>query len=178
MITSLSHLELCLYRYLQITSRFPIDVKNFTPFLQNYQGDDWKQYTKSIDKTPLQNQPFSYNKQLITSSFNQQNYFDTFIICWPPGFASPIHNHAKNGCCLKVLEGSLVETRYHYPSSKPDRTHNQSPFKLIDTTKLDTNRVSFLSNDIGVHSISNPGVDWAVSLHIYSPQQFVTTYFN
>ena len=32
--------------------------------------------------------------------------------------------------------------------------------------------------DIGVHSISNPGVDWAVSLHIYSPQQFVTTYFN
>ena len=49
MITSLSQLELALYRYIQCTKQFPLQVRNFIPFLTNYQGKDWKEYVLNIE---------------------------------------------------------------------------------------------------------------------------------
>ncbi len=164
MITSLSQLELSLYRYIQYSRQFPLQVRDFIPFLTNYQGNDWKKYKFTSTNSA------SYQKQLIPSRLSVNTYFDIFLIHWPPGFQSKIHNHAENGCCLKVLQGTLQESRYQLNSLDNSMTP-------LETNELPTNNVSFLSNEIGVHSISNPMTEWAVSLHVYSPQNFITTYF-
>ena len=180
MISSLTQLEICIFRYIQATNRFPISVKNFIPLLKNYAGDDWKQITHLIDNTTdtTTKNTDTYKKFLLPSYISFNKYFDRFIICWPPGFSSPIHNHADNGCCLKILQGSILETQYKYTPTIHNNHNNTSPFQLLQETKLSKNDVSYLDNSIGLHSIANPGTNWAVSLHIYSPQNFTTTYYN
>ena len=94
------------------------------------------------------------------------NKFDIYIITWLPNQKTPIHDHAKYGCILKVLEGELEETIYQYSSKLITKKNNK---------KGDT---GFMSDEIGVHLIENKSDSIAVSLHIYSPNNHQTSSYN
>lgn len=128
---------------------------NLYKLLKKYSDNDWKKYIKINEKT--------YNREKIYDC----DLFDIYIITWNIGQKSLIHNHAENGCILRVLQGELVETMYDYN------------LNFLETNIFDDleNNISYMDNTIGLHKIENNGVEIAVSLHIYSPPNHITKYF-
>lgn len=106
------------------------------------------------------------------------------VLVWNPGKGSMIHDHANAHCILKVLQGSLVETLYEWPedSQKPQQQqqqhqqerqhqhHEPHAMTIKKESTLHTGNVSYMSDKIGLHRMSNPSSDSvAVSLHLYTP---------
>jgi cysteine dioxygenase len=102
-----------------------------------------------------------YNKNIIF----QNNYFEIIIITWNTTQKARIHNHSKNGCWLKLIKGKLKETIYD----------NQLNIKNINI--LEQGSISFMIDNIGLHSVENINNEISISLHIYSPINHITEYF-
>ena len=129
---------------------------NIINIVQQYSGNDWKKYINH--DTP------SYFKQNVDIPYD---WFEIYIISWSPHTKTLIHDHAINGCILKILDGSLTE---HIYSSINDTS------SLINTNIIQNNMTCFMSNDIGFHSIQNNNNNISISLHIYSPPNHKTRY--
>ena len=127
--------------------------------LVEYNGTDWKKYVNI--KSNLNS---NYNKQFITHGYNK--LYDIYIITWYNKIESKIHNHSENGCIMKLLYGNLNEKIY------------DKNMKLINKRNISEKYVTYIHDNIGFHSIQNNSEDYSVSLHIYSPANFKTTYFN
>jgi len=92
--------------------------------------------------------------------------FEIYIITWNTNQKSLIHDHSSNGCIYKVLSGSIKENIY-------DKDLDLKYVKIINLDNC-----HFISNDIGLHSMYNDNNDICVSLHIYSPSEHKTKYYN
>ena len=62
---------------------------------------------------------------------------------------------------MKILRGDLTETRYEFPQEGDQG----SPMEVISEKVHKENAVAYMSDDLGVHRMSNTGSDFAVSLH-------------
>ena len=101
-----------------------------------------------------------YTRNLIYS--DRINY-SLLLLCWGPDRESKIHDHPSRGCFLKVLRGSIRETIY---GVYPERNEICERSACVHSA----GSVSFMSDDIGLHKISNPSADQpAISLHLYVP---------
>lgn len=120
------------------------------PILTNYKGKDWQQ-AKTFSKD-------CYER----IELYRDAKFEIMLLCWEPGQASPIHNHAADGCAQVVLEGVLHEELFEKDSLKP-----------ISSLDLKVGDYSFIDDTKGVHRISNKGNYPCCSLHVYSPPGFV-----
>jgi cysteine dioxygenase len=66
---------------------------------------------------------------------------------------------------MKVLRGTLLETRYSMPKPNAE-SETPLPPKVIKNTLYTADEVTYMADDLGLHKISNPNVDdVAVSLH-------------
>jgi cysteine dioxygenase len=89
-------------------------------------------------------------------------WYEILVICWKSGQRSPIHNHARSTCGLKVLAGVCTETVF-----------DRSPCGQVvprHSTHLTTGHIT-ASQDTDTHQVSNlqPAGENLVTLHIYSP---------
>ncbi|KAL8656642.1 MAG: hypothetical protein Q9226_002598 [Calogaya cf. arnoldii] len=90
--------------------------------------------------------------------------YNLLVLVWTPGLQSPIHDHANSHCIMKILKGTLTETRYEWPQSLGE------PMKTTSQTNLERDQVVYMADNLGLHKISNPdSVEYAVSLHLYTP---------
>jgi cysteine dioxygenase len=66
---------------------------------------------------------------------------------------------------MKILKGSLTETRYAWPTV--DRNNSEDrPLQVLSSKAYKENEVTYMSDKLGLHRISNPDQkDYAVSLH-------------
>lgn len=66
---------------------------------------------------------------------------------------------------MKILKGSLTETRYAWPTV--DRNNaKDTPLQVLSSKTFEENQVTYMSDKLGLHRISNPNADdYAVSLH-------------
>lgn len=95
-----------------------------------------------------------YKKNVV---YRNSNY-EIILITWLAGQKTKLHDHPKNGCIMKVLEGELKENLY-------------TREKIIDNIyKKDD--ISYIDNTIGKHIISNNTKNNTISLHIYSPPNY------
>src|SRR4051812_37376885 len=39
-------------------------------------------------------------------------WYNVWVMCWKNGQRSPVHDHAASACAMRVLRGTLTETRY------------------------------------------------------------------
>lgn len=63
---------------------------------------------------------------------------------------------------MKVLKGTLRETRFSYPA----KDAVSSAPKVIKETTYNENEVTYMADELGLHKISNPDSEQlAVSLH-------------
>jgi hypothetical protein len=66
---------------------------------------------------------------------------------------------------MKVLRGTLLETRYAMPKPNSE-SDTPPPPQVIKNTLYTADEVTYMADDLGLHKISNPDVDEvAVSLH-------------
>lgn len=101
-----------------------------------------------------------YTRNLI---YSDRTNYSLLLLCWGPDRESKIHDHPSRGCFLKVLRGFIKETIYGvYPAL--------NEICECSASVHPTGSVSFMSDDIGLHKISNPSADQpAISLHLYVP---------
>lgn len=73
---------------------------------------------------------------------------------------SPIHDHGNAHCIMKILHGSLTESRYAFPQGDKEQ-----PMELTRQTTYAENKVAYMADELGLHKMENRGDDYAISLH-------------
>lgn len=139
-----------------------IHMEKALSVLHAYSGVDWKAYI-SFDAQHYTRYRVPMPPEVVD--------FDMYLIWWEFGQMSAIHDHADNGCIFKVLDGDLTEKRY---------TRDQTgSFVLQHDRTFGKGNTLYIADDIGYHALGNMHTEkrW-VSLHVYSPAKYVTTYFE
>ena len=100
----------------------------------------------------------TYRRNLIS----QGKWYELLCICWKSGQRSPIHDHARSTCGLKIIEGTATETLFG--------SSDCGQIKAVSSTDYSVGHVCS-SQDSEIHQVSNlQGADRnLVTLHIYSP---------
>ena len=81
---------------------------------------------------------------------------DLWLITWPVGTGTDLHDHGDSAAAFTVLDGRLDEVR-------PDPTTGE-----LVVTHLDASDHSIVEPG-AVHDVRSPGPQRAVSIHAYSP---------
>uniref|UniRef100_A0A7E4UQR0 Cysteine dioxygenase n=1 Tax=Panagrellus redivivus TaxID=6233 RepID=A0A7E4UQR0_PANRE len=134
-----------------------INTEDLKYVLQNYKSNpcDWKKYA-NFDA-------HKYTRNLVDIGNGKYNMM---ILCWGPGMSSSIHDHTNSHCFVKILDGSLCETRFAWPETEG----KDAPLQKLGETLCNTDDVTYMSDEIGLHRMENPShSDGCVSLHIYIP---------
>ncbi|KAI1774928.1 RmlC-like cupin domain-containing protein [Hypoxylon cercidicola] len=133
-----------------------VDVEDLTHIMERYISNekDWSRYA-------LANPDMAYTRNLVDEGNGKANLL---VLVWTPGKASPIHDHGNAHCLMKILHGSLTETRYEFPDSD-----TSGPMRLKSERVLVNNAVAYMADELGLHRVSNQGSNYAVSLHLYTP---------
>ncbi|CAL5867300.1 uncharacterized protein PFLUO_LOCUS1515 [Penicillium psychrofluorescens] len=75
-----------------------------------------------------------------------------------------------NGKSNLILKGKLQETLYSWPDKEKIEHGQTSPPQITKETNFGENQVTYMSDKLGLHRISNPDPDnFAISLHLYTP---------
>ncbi|KAI9167043.1 Cysteine dioxygenase [Paramyrothecium foliicola] len=104
-----------------------------------------------------------YTRNLVDEGNGKSNLL---VLVWSPGKGSPIHDHGNAHCLMKILQGSLTETRFAFPESQEQE---QGPMRVISEKTYHENAVAYMADELGLHRVTNRGSDFAVSLHLYTP---------
>lgn len=98
-----------------------------------------------------------YHRELIS----QSEKFQLLVLGWLPGQKSPIHNHRGSQCCVRVLQGTAVETVYSQTSNG---------LFDFDTTNYPIGSM-LCGEDADIHTVENlaSSHDGLVTMHIYRP---------
>jgi cysteine dioxygenase len=153
-INNLSDLKLTLDKLFSSDSK-SLSSEAFRKVLSNYIGDDWKTFVNiNHDK---------YSREIVLRNEN----YEIIIITWDKKQASHVHNHPSNGCLMKILHGTLLEEQYC----------TQTCCKTNELV-YDKNNISYIDNLTCYHRIVNNTENHAVSLHIYSPPNYIPAIFE
>ena len=131
-------------------------LEELQSYVASYSGDDWKSYRK-LDKN-------SYCRSLVTRNI----LFEILLIGWGPRQVSPIHDHPKSGCILRVMKGEITEQLF-------SKDNLDEP---TDSRLAEVDSVSYLEGDKVLHKISNDNNFPSFTLHVYSPPNYVPNKFD
>jgi cysteine dioxygenase len=134
-----------------------VDVDALTRLMREYESkeEDWGRYA-------LGDKSRGYTRNLVDVGNGKSNLL---ILVWSPNKGSLIHDHADAHCLMRILSGTLRETRYATPPSPA-----AAPPTVLKETTYSAGQVTYMSDSLGVHKISNPDPErMAVSLHLYTP---------
>jgi len=145
------------------------ELQNLKYIMNEYKNNDWIEY---LSTTQLRQQS-SREKQYLCKNNDrkiiyQDDMIDVVLILWEPNKESGIHDHPKNGCLLKILDGELIEELYS----------KEKHIKHIETKEWIKNDCSYIEGDDILHSIKNENKKASISLHIYSPPNYKTKYYS
>jgi len=139
-----------------------VDPQDLQKLMENYVSNEkeWQKYAWGDSSR-------AYTRNLVDRGNGKSNLL---ILVWTPGKGSPIHDHADAHCVMKVLQGTLKETRYTWPDRNAINDGKPSPLQVKKETVYSENQVTYMSDDLGLHKISNPDPEnFAISLHLYTP---------
>ena len=85
------------------------------------------------------------------------------LIRWEPGASCNVHGHAVGGCIFKVLHGKISEKRYSAGDKK----------ELISENTCYKDNIAYIDDLIGLHSVENPYDSPAITLHLYTPGNYM-----
>ncbi len=108
---------------------------------------------------------YTYQRNRVAAS----GWYELLIVCWKPGQASHIHDHAGSACAFKVIEGTGSETTYERLDSGYVRP--------VAATILEQGHVC-ASVDADIHYVANDTDDHdLITLHLYAPAlKLMSTY--
>ena len=107
--------------------------------------------------------PKRYTRNLIY----RDDLFELIALCWEPRTASPIHNHSGRLCWLSIQRGALrLDNFRSLDGPGPGEKIRLVPNGGIEKAGLGC--LDLQQGDNGIHRVSNPFDERAVSLHVYS----------
>ena len=129
--------------------------------------DAYKDIVENFDIYKSNNSNYNVDGNYLKIKLTCAKWFDCYLIIWGPKAKSKIHDHADNGCVYIILQGSLTETTFFH-------------INLLQRSKkiLGVGEVGEIHNDIGYHCMENLLDAHAVSIHFYSPPNYVMNVFN
>ncbi len=106
--------------------------------------------------------PKRYTRNLIF----RNELFELIALCWPPHSQSPIHNHSGQLCWVSIQQGALrFENFRSLDGPGPGRV------RLVPSggiARAESGCLDLRGLEDGIHGVSNPFDEPAVSLHVYS----------
>ena len=129
--------------------------------------DAYKDVVENFDIYKNNNANYNVEGNYLKIKLICAKWFDCYLIIWGPKAKSKIHDHADNGCVYKILQGSLKETTFFH-------------INLLERSMkiLGVGEIGEINNDIGYHCMENLLDTYAVSIHFYSPPNYVMNIFN
>lgn len=107
--------------------------------------------------------PRRYTRNLIY----RDDLFELIALCWDPRTASPIHNHSGQLCWLSIQSGALrLENFTSLDGAGPGDGIRLVPNGGIE--RAPEGCLDLQQGENGIHRVSNPFDEPAVSLHVYS----------
>lgn len=106
--------------------------------------------------------PENYTRNLI---FKNED-FEMLLLCWEPGQATRIHDHASQGCWMSVLDGIITSENYDFVSRK-DFNGNLRRSSCESFVK---GEAYYIDDSVSLHLLRNPikNNTRTLTLHIYS----------
>jgi cysteine dioxygenase len=92
----------------------------------------------------------------------RSEFLEMLVLCWQPGHRTPIHDHNGSHGAVRVHEGILWETTFHYDDERG----------LCYRTARECLSGEVTGADVpDIHQLGNPDVSERnlVTIHIYSP---------
>lgn len=83
---------------------------------------------------------------------------ELILLCWDEGQKTPIHSHDGQKCWVYVAKGEFEEYLY----AKGDKN------KLLQKNLVEEGQVTFLTDEIGFHSLENKSSGLGMTLHLYA----------
>jgi len=107
--------------------------------------------------------PRRYTRNLIF----RNDLFELIALCWDGHTASPIHNHAGQLCWVSIQQGALRFDNYlSLDGPGPGDRIRLVPHGGI--ARAEVGAMDLRDMRDGIHQVSNPFDERAVSLHVYS----------
>ncbi|KAI5917131.1 RmlC-like cupin domain-containing protein [Camillea tinctor] len=132
-----------------------VDANELMYFMKKYKSNpaDWERFAMACPE-------MGYTRNLVDEGNGKAN---VLVLVWTPGKGSAIHDHGNAHCVMKILKGDLLEERF----DPPEVPGNAMVPKSSAIHRKDD--VAYMSDKLGLHRVSNPGDDYAVSIHCYTP---------
>src|SRR5205807_3328161 len=100
----------------------------------------------------------AYRRNLVRAG----EWYNVWVLCWKNGQRSPVHDHAASACAVRVLRGTLTETRCEFAPN--------GAVKAVASRDVEAGGIC-AAQDADLHQIANlqAGNADLVTLHIYTP---------
>ncbi|PHN01632.1 cysteine dioxygenase [Flavilitoribacter nigricans] len=131
------------------------NVRTLASLFTAYPGTDWKQHINYENGVP------------VTTVLHQDKHLKMLLICWEGGQKSKKHGHPEGGGLIRVLSGTLLETRF-----APDDENRMTG--IYDYTAR--SGPAYIHDSEAFHIVENATDEPAVSLHLYSYGLTVSKY--
>jgi cysteine dioxygenase len=94
--------------------------------------------------------------------FRSGPWYHLLVLCWKNGQRSPVHDHVGSSCGIRVLRGTMTETRFEFAPN--------GQVKAVGSEDYGPGSVAG-SQDYDLHQVSNlqAGDADLVTLHVYTP---------
>ena len=83
---------------------------------------------------------------------------ELILLCWDEGQKTPIHSHDGQKCWVYFAKGEFEECLY----AKGDKN------RLLHKNRVEEGQVTFLTDEIGFHSLENRSSGLGMTLHLYA----------
>ncbi len=100
--------------------------------------------------------------------------FELLALCWEPGQITPIHDHAGSDGWVHCLQGQIEEVRFQCHLSNDGAARVERG----DVLRAKPGDMTYINDDIAWHTVGNPTLERAVSLHLYSDPIDSCQYFD
>jgi predicted metal-dependent enzyme (double-stranded beta helix superfamily) len=93
-------------------------------------------------------------------------YFELLVLCWRPGQASTIHDHAGALNAIRVHSGELTSRVFAF---RPGAGPGTGPVRQVAQERVRPGASLVGVDRNGIHQLANTSADDLVTLHVYAP---------
>lgn len=135
-------------------------LKKLLEVLPHCEGQDYFDLAKNLSIPDEELLPFAFwsNHNYTRNCVHRTNDYELLLLCWEEGQETPIHCHNGEECWVYLAKGKLREKRY---------VDKDGELELIADVKMTQDRLSYMNDDLGYHSLHNLHDGRSMSLHLY-----------
>jgi cysteine dioxygenase len=148
-----------------------ITIEQLTKTLDKADPSDYAKIIKRIRIGANDLDPFkTWSKQCYTRNcLARTAQYELILLCWEIGAKTPIHGHGGEECWVYQIQGTVEEKRFEEESCS---------LKVTNSMILTPEKLTYMNDGMGYHSIENISDQRAMTLHIYTSPIDACKVFN